>query len=105
MIDDMVVYAIVKNGLYMRKSMRRGKGGHTWTNNIRKARTYASLDEARKNVMEAALKYPYDENNQRTLEDAWIRAVKLVPLNSRYEIFDNKRTPISCGPEDVESDA
>lgn len=103
MVDDMVVYVIVRNGLYMSKSLRSGRAAHTWTNNIRKARAYPSLDAARDTVMKIGLRYPYDEFNKRTLEDAWIRSVKLVPLNARYEIFDKSKTPISCGPEDVES--
>ncbi len=104
MNDEMVVYLVIKNGMYMRKTVRRGKAKLVWTNNIRKARTYHSLDAARENLMEIGLKYPYDEYNKRTLQDAWIRAAKIVPLNSRYEVFDKKRTPTSCGPEDMEAD-
>ena len=98
------VYVIVKKGLYMRRSMRRGKGKHTWTNNIRKARTYESLDKARENVIEVGLNYPYDEYNGKTLEGAWIRPVLMTPENKRYEVFGTDYSSTSCGPEDVEAD-
>lgn len=106
--DPVNVFILVsKKGMFLRRALRRGRAGHTWTNNLKKAYTYPSLTEARKSVMEFALKYPYDEYDSKTLEGAWFRAITLEPTYDRYEVFDRSMTPTaidSCGESDSQSD-
>lgn len=94
MIESVKVFVLVSGkNLFLSRSVRLGRRGHTWTSSLKKAMTFGDLNTARKYVQEFALKYPYDEFHSKTLEGAWFRDMTIVPGDTRYEIFDDTYVP------------
>ena len=105
-IENKNVYILVSaRGMMLKQRIRHGKASHTWTNNLGRAKLFVNLDEARRYVMDFALRYPYDEYDSKILDDAFFRKVSMTPLHDREEVFSDKYIPKSMTAVDGEDEA